>query len=141
MQRRIVKRRIRVFIVRTAVTIAVLFAVFLTYNIFKSLAPLLRAANISTPDQIVKPMGNASDISTLEKKLGDKNIIFEDLKESSSSSLVTGRIKEGPIVYFSKNKDAEWQVNSLVLILSKVTVDNKKPVYVDLRYERPIVKF
>jgi len=141
MRSRKVKRKIRiVFSVFIALFILLFIIVVLVFG-YQTVLPILKRASGVSKDKIIKPLGSQSNISELNSKLSSKNLILEYLKESTISGEIVGQVKSGPLVYFSKNRDAEWQVQSLILLISQKTADNKKPVLIDLRYTQPIVKF
>jgi len=137
--RKVKRETKRVFFRILIVSIVITASVLLVLSI-KNLLPLLKFGN-EQKNPIVRPVSKVATANDLSKMLSDKNFIMESLIEGSSSGAIIGKIKDGPRVYFSKNKEAGWQVLSLGLILNKLTIDNKKPVLIDLRFEQPIVKF
>ena len=140
MVRRKVKREIeRVFFRILIISIVITAFVLFVFSI-KNLLPLLRFGR-EQKNPIIGSVSKVATANDLYKILSDKNFIMESLVESSSSGVIIGKIKDGPRVYFAKEKEAGWQVLSLELILNKLTIDNKKPVLIDLRFEQPIVKF
>ncbi|OGH16763.1 MAG: hypothetical protein A3C30_00270 [Candidatus Levybacteria bacterium RIFCSPHIGHO2_02_FULL_40_18] len=139
-----VKRKVRRNIKKTIfalliAALAISAGILLSLSV-KNLFPLLKFSS-EQKDAIIKPVSEFATREDLSKILSDKNIITEYLVESSASSLFIGQVKDGPKVYFAKTRDAKWQVVSLELILNKLTIENKKPVLIDLRFEQPIVKF
>lgn len=138
--RRRVKRDMRRIIVGIVTACVVITAAVLLGFSVRNVIPLLKIGS-EQKDAIIKPVSQIATIDDLSKRLSDKNIIMESLTEGSSSGIINGKIKDGPNVYFSKNKDVDWQVLSLELILTKLTVDSKKPAFVDLTGKQPIVKF
>src|SRR3989344_1553791 len=139
--KRLSKRRLKNTLLQIFSILLIFLFLILLFFMFKSAIPLFKAVNNTQRRDIIKPLGISASKQDLEKKLKEKNIIIESLDESSRSALIIAKIADGPKVYFSKNLDPSWQVNSLHLIISKLTIDNKKPILVDLRYARPIVKF
>ncbi len=81
-----------------------------------------------------------TEASDLQKKLGENNIMLDSFSATTSSGMIA-KVKDGPTVFFSQDLPADWQVSSLQLILTRLTIDNKKPKVIDLRQARPIVKF
>lgn len=140
MVRRKVKREIKLVFFKILIISIVITAIVLLVLSIKNLLPLLRFGS-EQKNSIIGAVSKVATVSDLSKALSDKNFIMESLVEGSSSGVIIGRIKDGARVYFSKNKEAKWQVLSLELILNKHTTDNKKPVFVDFRFEQPIVKF
>lgn len=139
---RIIKKKIKTIIVLAFLGLATLTIVYFAFNALKPIILALTTRSMRGSEQILKPIGQTTELSELAQKLKDKNIIFEELRESSNAAaLIIGKVRDGPKVYFSKNIEADWQINSLQLILLKLTIDNKKPSLIDLRLDHPIVKF
>lgn len=88
-----------------------------------------------------------SSYEDLAEMLKEKNIEVESLKISSVSGNIIAKLKDGPTVYFTLEKDVGPQVSSLQLIISRLTIDggqkteSKKPTLIDLRFVNPVVKF
>lgn len=70
-----------------------------------------------------------------------KNIPFDSVNVSSSSGGIVASLTKGTKVYFGYDKEIDWQISSLQQILTRLTIENKQPQVIDLRYNRPIVKF
>lgn len=115
----------------------IIVGVFFAWKIASSLLSL----DTNHSDNLIKPIGSATTIPILQKELSDKGIVMDSLREASESGVFEGVVRDGPKVLFSQNLDSKWQILSLVLILQKTTVDNKKPALIDLTTNRPIVKF
>ncbi len=141
MVKRTIKRRIKKIIVSLFIIIPSIVALIIVFLIAKNFIPIFRALNTGNNRNIIKPIGNLILKPDIEKKLSEKNIIMESLEEATTSALITGKIKNGPEVLFSTVKDLDWQINSLQLILTRLAIENKKPILLDLRYDQPIVKF
>lgn len=140
MVRRKVKREIKRVFFRILIVSIVITAFVLLVLSIKNLLPILRLDS-EQKNSIIGAVSKVATANDLSKILSDKNFITESLVEGSSSGVIIGKIKDGPRVYFAKEKEAKWQVLSLELILNKLTIDNKKPTLIDLRFEQPIVKF
>ena len=141
MVKRQVKRRVRLFVFFFLSAAACLvFAFFLVLGI-RAVWPLTKMGTVGRSDKIIKPVPARTTIAELSKKLNSENIILTSLSVSSTSGVFVGVVRDGPTVYFSDSKDSSWQVNFLSRVLSRTTVDNKKPKVVDLTTSRPIVKF
>ncbi len=116
------------------------FAIFaVVIIVFRSVLPVITATN--SYGKMIKPVGAQTTLQDLSQKLSDKNIIMEFLRPATESGVFIGVVRDGPTVYFSQNQDATWQVNSLYLIISRTTIDDKKPKVIDITSVRPIVKF
>ena len=78
---------------------------------------------------------NTDIIHIIEKRSLDiSDIIFTD-------STVSFLMHRDTKVVFSTEKDIKTQLNILVSIDQQMTFDNKRAIYIDLRYNKPIVKF
>lgn len=135
------KRKIKTTFSFVAGTIVVVLLVVLLASGYKLIAPLTKMGIISSNNKMIKPVGTSTTVTGLTKQLAEKNIILSSIASSSMSGVIIGKVKEGPTVYFSEIEEAAWQVEALFLIMSRTTVDNKKPTLIDLRTGRPIVKF
>ena len=111
------------------------------FFIIRAVWPFLGNTNSSNITNIIKPVAKATLVSDLKKKLSEKGIVFDSIKSASDSSAIVGKIKDGPLVYFSQDQDTAWQISALELILTRLNLNNKKPNLIDLRQARPIVKF
>lgn len=134
------KRKIKktIFVVFFGLLMVVVAVVVFSFS--KSFVGIFNKFAVESSEPIVKPLGSFTSPENIETLLNDKNIILESI-DATGSAIIIAKIKGGPRVYFSKTRDGLWQVNSLQLILSKLTIDNKKPNLIDLRSYRPIVKF
>ena len=117
-----------------------IFAFFLVMGI-RTVWPLTKMGIQDSSFTIIKPVPAQTTIAELSKKLNSANIILTSLSVSSTSGVFVGVVRDGPTVYFSDSKDSSWQVSFLARVLSRTSVDNKKPKVVDLTTSRPIVKF
>lgn len=141
MIKRETKRKIRNTAFFIFVAVAAAAAVIIFFFLWKFAVSAINIGAFFQTDQIIKPIADSSSLSDLEQKLSEKNIIMDALATASESGVFVGVIRSGPTVYFSQNLSASWQVDSLALIIRSATVGNKKPIVVDLRTTRPIVKF
>lgn len=116
------------------------FASFLVLGI-RTVWSLTKMGIVTSRDTIIKPVPMKTTITELSKKLNSENIVLVSLSVSSTSGVFVGVVRDGPMVYFSDSKDSSWQVNFLARVLSRITIDNKKPKVVNLTTSRPIVKF
>lgn len=141
MLKRTDKRNIRETFSKLFFIFVLILIIGLLFLIVKSVVPIIGALNKSKQTDIIMPLGNQFVLSDFKKMMDEKNITVESIKEGTASSVIIAKVKDGPLVYFSKDHDLSWQVMSLKLINTRMLVDNKKPVLIDLRYSKPIVKF
>lgn len=70
-------------------------------------------------------------------KLISLNLEIKKVSVSSKNDLlVEGTYK----IYFSLEKNIDFQLASLQLILNKAKIESDKVEYIDLRFERPVIK-
>ncbi len=135
------RRNLKTNLVRVISLAAMCIVVVGVFFGVKQLLPLTKFLTSSSGDDLVKGVGATTTIPDLKEKLDKKNIIFDRFYISSTSGILVGVVRDGPTVYFSFSEPAAWQVDSLLLIMSRTSVNNKKPSFIDLRRARPIVKF
>jgi hypothetical protein len=87
------------------------------------------------------PFEKTTDVSVLKKDLNDANLFPEKVMIASEDASIVVQLEHGPTVYFSPEQNFETEVSSLQLIISRLTIEKKQPNIVDLRYDKPIVKF
>ncbi len=90
--------------------------------------------------EILNPNATYS-ISDVRNALADAKVEYTTVAISSASGALRADLPEGTQVYFSYKNDLKWQISSLQRILIRLTIENKVPSVIDLRYNRPIVKF
>lgn len=71
----------------------------------------------------------------------EDGITIEPIESSSFSAKLTIQVTNGPRVILSRSKDVKTQVQLLESILRRLIIEDKKPTVIDLRYNKPIVKF
>lgn len=120
-------------------------SIFIVCILLAGILFLAGAANsyLASKDKkiIISPNTGAPLASDYEKKLQEYRITYTSVKIASNEANVIVSIPENIKAYFSPTKDISWQVSSLQQILNQLTIENKKPVYIDMRYEKPVVKF
>lgn len=95
----------------------------------------------SQTHNFLDPYEKNNDVSVLKKDLEEANLFPEEVTVASSDASIVVQLDHGPTVYFSPDQDFKTQVSSLQLIISRLTIEKKQPNIVDLRYDKPIVKF
>lgn len=88
---------------------------------------------------IAKPLAgesiNIKLIQELTKNGIDLNMaLYEDLDFLSASI-------SGITVYFSKEDDITMQAQALQIILGKITMEGRKPMEIDLRFGKPVLRY
>lgn len=125
--------------------------VFLFYGLF-CLVLFLAAIFLSlfffphrvvAPSYIINPNDNKNWSEGFEKELGKQGIEFDSLSYASQSSTLIVKLKNDAYVYMNTSISPSGQVKLLKTILSRMTIENpdKKVKYVDLRFEKAVVKF
>lgn len=133
-----VKKIFRIIVIVILIIVSILLAIF---AVVKLLPYLSFSGESQMAKNIIAPVGTKNSLTQIRKKLDDKNISYESIKEASDSANIEVELIDGPKILFSKNQDIKWQVESVVLIMQHLTVNDKKPSIIDLTTSRPIVKF
>jgi len=137
--RRRKKNRKKVFIIVLSIllVVVVLFGATMIANYLSHFFPKF---NSSKNEKILSPIDSTGSTS-LSRAIADKNIKITNLEIATDSGILNGKIVNGPLVYFSQSENVDIQASTLQLILSRLTIDAKKPILIDLRFKKPIVKF
>ena len=137
MKKRSLKRKLQQ--ISFVILLVICLGVFI-YFLSSLIAPVQKLMRVSSSTLIV-PTVQTYSIDDFEKALAHKNIMFETISTASGSSGFIAKLKDGPRVYFSQEKDVDFQVNTLQLIIQRLTIDKRAVISVDLRYDKPIVKW
>lgn len=85
-------------------------------------------------------LSGGSSNKELENLLSQKNIAFSSISVLSDSSYLV-KLSTGEEIIFSATKTMPSQVSSLQLILSRLTIEGKRFVRLDFRFDKPVVTF
>ncbi len=98
---------------------------------------------VSDSKIILRPDSIKKDYSDLARALKDNNVDFDSIKEASQSSAVIVSLKDGSFAYLTRSMDFVSQVKILSGILSRISIENpnKKLRYIDLRFDKAVIKF
>ena len=111
------------------------FALYINKNFFsKRLSPAI-------PKTFITPGVSDTSLDYFKEKLYQKGIELSDLTIATDGARISGKTTSGTTVILDRFKNADWQVDSLQEILLRLTIDNKIPQVVDLRYSKPLVKY
>src|SRR3989344_3133285 len=94
--------------------------VFLFLRDFSFSFPRFRGDNNG---QILNPNATYS-IQDIRNALADAKIRYSTVTISSSSGALRADLVEGTLVYFSYEKEVDWQISSLQSILLRLTIEN-----------------
>lgn len=97
--------------------------------VFTSPLPLMRTFGASTDKNEEK--------AKIENFLSKNQISYEKLQQSGSSDFVL-QTSSG-VVVMTSNHDLSEQLTSLQRILSRLTMEGKKFVRLDLRFDKPVI--
>lgn len=98
---------------------------------------------ILNTDQIIRPNESKKGITEIESALRQERIQFESITQASESPSFIIKLPNESYAYFSATEDAVSQAKLLSSILSHIAIESthKKLKYVDLRFEKTIIKF
>lgn len=78
--------------------------------------------------------------NSLEEQLNIANVKFKTISSNSDGS-VTVTQEDGGLIILSSKKNILFQISSLQLILSRLTIEGKKLKSLDFRFDNPVVSF
>lgn len=84
---------------------------------------------------------NVIVLDSAREILVDKDINIASFGYASGSSILTLTVEEGTTIYFSTNVEFEKQADILDKIFYSLKSEGRNAKIIDLRYNRPIVKF
>lgn len=115
------------------ILIAILIGIRYAFEVYKGAisSKEIVAGNVTMPE-------SNEELAALFLEDG---ITIEKLQSSSFSAKLTVQVTNGPKVILSRSKDLKVQVQLLDSILRRLIIEDKKPTVIDLRYNKPIVKF
>ncbi len=90
---------------------------------------------------IISPLGQGESPqgSNLKALLKKKNIPFTSIRYSSDYYSLT--LADGGEVFVSSKKDLTLQINSLQLMLNRLTIEGKRIKSLDFRFDKAIINF
>lgn len=93
-------------------------------------------------EPVIKPVWykNQKKLADIEKILKEKNIKYLKIEQNNDLSFNINLKDEG-IVFISEKKDLEEQIDSLQLILSRLTIEGKRFRSLDFRYDKPVIGY
>lgn len=117
-----------------------IFFVFFIPILF--LASLLLFFLNSTKTIIINPLAlkNTRQLESLNKTLTAKNIYFSTIEQNNDLSYKV-QIKDNGIVYISQKKDLILQIDSLQLIINRLTIEGKRFKSLDFRFDKPVILY
>ncbi len=81
-----------------------------------------------------------SQKAKISASLEKSNISYESFSQNIDGSYSVN-LKSGALVIFSQNKSLAQQIDSLQLMLSRLTIEGKKLKTIDFRYANPVASF
>ena len=116
------------------IAVILLFIAAFLYNNYISV-------QINSQDIISPGKQNVIELDIARQLIIDSDIKIEKFGYASGSSVLELKIEDGATVYFSNSINFTEQAELLKKILYSLKSEDKKPLVIDLRYNRPIVKF
>lgn len=91
--------------------------------------------------KIINPLSYFNDKRTEEVALllAKKKINYLSIKNNSDSFNVF--LKDNSQIIISKNKELSLQIDSLQLILNRLTIEGKRFKSLDFRFDKPIISY
>ncbi|MDO8658618.1 MAG: hypothetical protein Q7K55_07780 [Candidatus Levybacteria bacterium] len=125
-----------IFFVFCLIFSVLLAARFLIFDKSSFISPVPGILSVKGQKIVVKNI-SGNNFETILKKSG---INYSYILYSSDFSYVA-KLESGEEIIFSAKKDVQAQVSSLQLIHSRLKIEGKRFVRLDLRYDKPVVVF
>jgi hypothetical protein len=93
----------------------------------------------SSPPNLIKPIPEESFEAEIREKLSPLRLGIQELDLTDQRKIVA-TFSGNLTVVFSKEKSFDFQVTSLQFILWRAKIGGNKPYFVDLRFDKPVVK-
>ena len=96
----------------------------------------------STKTVVINPLSlkNTKQFDKLSQILTAKNIAFLRIEQESDLSYKIS-IKDNGVVFISDKKDLSGQIDSLQLILNRLTIEGKRFKILDFRFDKPVISY
>lgn len=108
------------------------------FGVVKNIA--LPTITLPLKQEIVAPVPSSDPMQELSNKLLERKVSI-DFPLVATSAGILAHLVDGGQVFFATNKDFTLQIDSLQLILSRLTIEGKKVKKIDFRFEKPIVVY
>lgn len=129
-------KRILMYVLITA------FALFFLTGILIAIKNIILYRLVSPESKILSPQGEAfADKNQVENLIKNKGLEAENIIFASDSAVVSFIIKKRTTVTLSLSKDLRSQIDLIESIDKQIIMDGKQAISIDLRYNKPIVKF
>ena len=122
--------------------LGIAFFLFLTASILFSIKTYVLQKFFVGDQSLVSPQGEAfPDKNQIENIIQNKGLDASEIVFASDSATVSFTIKKQTQVTLSLSKDLRSQIDLVEAIDQQISMDGKQAISIDLRYNKPIVKF
>jgi hypothetical protein len=119
-----------------------LVGLFLLSGVLYAVRVILVAKIFEQDKKIINPQGTPKpNNDQIEQMLTSSGLEISEILFSTASAVVEFRLKEKTGVALSTDKDIPSQLDMVTAIDRQLITDGKQAISIDLRYNKPIVKF
>lgn len=126
------------FITRNKVKISVI--IFLMTVIFWLPKFLIPFQAFFLKKEVVRPVPNESWQEQFVNKLLENGIELVE-RPIFNGEKIEASVSGGTKIIFGPDKDESVQISSLQLLLTRFRIEGRKPTIIDLRFDKPVVRF
>lgn len=129
---------------KTAIAFLIIFFAILAASFTRSFdrdAFVEFVSGIFEKKGIVAPLATKDPLAEVAGLLSEKKIDIDTSPIASGSAILVTLTKDNTLVIFANTKDVSLQVDTLQIILNKLTIEGRKAKKVDLRFEDPLVVY
>lgn len=120
------------------------FSSLYTGHLFAKNTPIPFFLKSKEPKVVIQPFVEPKKKKiSVEELLESKNISYEKISYATTSSTAVITLQKNSFVYIDSSGNIENQIHVLSNVLERLKIENPGKVigYIDLRYDRPLVKF
>lgn len=123
------------------IVLVLLFLLILIVSLY-ILRRVLLPKIISNNQIIITPQGSLlSDSNQIKNLIQNSGLEIDTIYFASDASSLTFNLQKNIYVLLSLKKDIRGQIDLVEAISRQLNEDGKRAIYIDLRYNKPIVKF
>jgi hypothetical protein len=119
-----------------------LVGLFLLSGVLYAVRVIVISKFFEQDEKIINPQGTPKpNNDQIEEMITSSGIQITDIQFSTASAVVEFRLKEKTHIALSTDKDIPSQLDMVTAIDRQLISDGKQAISIDLRYNKPIVKF
>lgn len=120
--------------------VKILVIIFLMTVIFGLPKFLIPFQSFFLKKEVVRPVPNESWQEQFVNKLLENGIELVE-RPIFNGEKIEASVSGGTKIFFGPDKDESAQISSLQLLLTRFRIEGRKPIIIDLRFDKPVIRF